>query len=481
MGLFSGLAKGISAIFGAKSAAKQAKQAAEIQAQGARDAANAELQGQREAIAFARENLGYQQDVNQPYIRRGAAGMARRDALIGGYGSTAGYIPQRFNPQSTITGGLTGGQSYLPGGGAGGPSGARLYLNQNPDVAAEAQRVGQDPESYAAWHYQTYGQNEGRQSPDALYSSYIQPTTQQAPVSDDPGEMFTQEDVYNEIAANPLFQMADAEYADQSALDADVLSGDLSRAGAFRDETLNRIAAEEARRRAEVTDARSQRDAALTGYIDAWDQRAQVARARAEDQIFGRGGVTGMIGQTRRGVAQVGEDYARDRSVEEYDGRRDILNTYLDDLSGVGQFAYGAKDNAYGGYFDNQETAYANSSDRRQRNVGQRYAGRRAGYGDYLDLIGDQMGDYRQGIQNVSSAASGFAQDASNTARQSGQSRADAYRGVADAQSAGKIARARIWQQGYTNAAKGFGEAADSFGQSKWGKKIGSMIGYTNG
>jgi hypothetical protein len=39
---------------------------------------------------------------------------------------------------------------------------ARTYLQQNPDVMAEAQRWGVDPTQLAAQHYQLYGQYEGR-------------------------------------------------------------------------------------------------------------------------------------------------------------------------------------------------------------------------------------------------------------------------------------------------------------------------------
>jgi hypothetical protein len=39
---------------------------------------------------------------------------------------------------------------------------AQAYLQQNPDVLAEAQRIGADPIQFAAQHYQQFGQAEGR-------------------------------------------------------------------------------------------------------------------------------------------------------------------------------------------------------------------------------------------------------------------------------------------------------------------------------
>ncbi len=39
---------------------------------------------------------------------------------------------------------------------------AKGYLAANPDVAAAAQKYGEDPAQFAQWHYQTFGQAEGR-------------------------------------------------------------------------------------------------------------------------------------------------------------------------------------------------------------------------------------------------------------------------------------------------------------------------------
>jgi hypothetical protein len=52
---------------------------------------------------------------------------------------------------------------------------AQAYLQQNPDVAAEAQRLGADPMAFAAQHYQIFGQSEGRSggSPQAGNASGI--------------------------------------------------------------------------------------------------------------------------------------------------------------------------------------------------------------------------------------------------------------------------------------------------------------------
>lgn len=70
-----------------------------------------------------------------------------------------------------VQGGNTGLQGLLSLSGAGGGAfSPAAYLAQNPDVAAEAQRLVstgeiQTPEQYAQMHYQKFGQAEGRAAP----------------------------------------------------------------------------------------------------------------------------------------------------------------------------------------------------------------------------------------------------------------------------------------------------------------------------
>jgi hypothetical protein len=70
-----------------------------------------------------------------------------------------------------VQGGNTGLQGLLSLSGAGGGAfSPAAYLAQNPDVAAEAQRLVstgeiQTPEQYAQMHYQQFGQAEGRAAP----------------------------------------------------------------------------------------------------------------------------------------------------------------------------------------------------------------------------------------------------------------------------------------------------------------------------
>jgi hypothetical protein len=110
--------------------------------------------------ALFRETRGQNLAIAAPFYNNGvSAGNALTELLLGPQ-STAGNTE------------IAGSSGALGGGGSGGYSGGALdaYLAANPDLAAEAHRVTADgefgsPEEYAAWHYQHYGQSEGRAAP----------------------------------------------------------------------------------------------------------------------------------------------------------------------------------------------------------------------------------------------------------------------------------------------------------------------------
>jgi hypothetical protein len=99
--------------------------------------------------ALFRETRGQNLSIAAPFYNNGvAAGNALTELLLG---------PQATAGNTAVPG--------TPGGGA-----LDAYLAANPDVAAEARRVTSDgefgsPQEYAAWHYQHYGQAEGRPAP----------------------------------------------------------------------------------------------------------------------------------------------------------------------------------------------------------------------------------------------------------------------------------------------------------------------------
>jgi hypothetical protein len=126
------------------SAQKKAAQTAANSAQSTTDANNQLFRDTRaQNIAIA-----------QPFYNNGVAvGNALQGLLLGSQPS-AGYTDG--TPVAAL--------------GSGGNGALDAYLAANPDVAQEARRVTADhefnsPEEYAAWHYQHYGQGEGRAAP----------------------------------------------------------------------------------------------------------------------------------------------------------------------------------------------------------------------------------------------------------------------------------------------------------------------------
>lgn len=105
-----------------------------------KSAANQQAQANAQAIAEQQRQFDAVQKLLSPYATGGTSALSSLLALTG------------------------------VGGTQGGVSDWSAYLSQNPDVAAEAQRVvglGQfaSPEEYAQYHYGTFGQNEGRSVP----------------------------------------------------------------------------------------------------------------------------------------------------------------------------------------------------------------------------------------------------------------------------------------------------------------------------
>lgn len=115
-----------------------------IASSGAKNAANTQAQAARDAQASQERMFERQIGLQEPFRQ---AGMTAQDEIM-----------------------------YLLGlgdkGSAGGAADWNQYLTANPDVK-QAYDAGVDksqfptPQSFAQWHYQTYGQNEGRAVPTA--------------------------------------------------------------------------------------------------------------------------------------------------------------------------------------------------------------------------------------------------------------------------------------------------------------------------
>jgi len=552
-------------LIGANRNAKAAKSAAEVEAAAAQQAADAQAQAQREALAAQREYQSYLDDTLRPEINAGADYEAALRALTFGEGSPASYrLPTRAMD--------AGGGYTVASGGYAAPiaNPEQLYLQANPDVADWATRtqqaVGGDVNELAARHYAQYGVNEGRLSPDQLAAQAVaQASAQQAGVAAQqmapagPATV-TRADVMSQIAQNPLALAGQAEAAAIDRIAEQQFNEGAAAAGDFRNAEIARIdksdteslgvlnaylagerqrldaerqrreaanaaeqdqltsyltgrrgavGAEEARRRRELDEGRDIQLGNLTNYITAWDRGAQVARGRAEDQMFSRGGVTGRIGQTQRGVAQVNEDYARDRATTEAQGVSSIWDRYitqrpqigefayneLADLDGmgyatgrglrnergqIGEFAYntgaGLNDRGYqtgqalaDRRFDRTGDAvsgyYADMGRNRDNRteLGLRSATRRAdaadrAYSDYSGMLRDGANRRNDLLSQLTNTYRDTANQQSQAAINTGNAQAQGYLNAASARAGGQLAAADARNRGYTDAAKAVGD-----------------------
>lgn len=144
IGTLGAIALGVGALGSVASAASNSS--------ASRRAVDASQQATQENNALAREIYGQNRQTLAPFVNQGSAATSYINQLLG--------IQQ---PQA---------QSMPMGGGFN----ADAYLQQNPDVAEgfnQQNRFG-TPQQYAQFHYDTYGQNEGRAMPG------MQPTGQAA-------------------------------------------------------------------------------------------------------------------------------------------------------------------------------------------------------------------------------------------------------------------------------------------------------------
>lgn len=140
----------------------------------------AQQQAAQQQLQLQREQFDRVEGLNQPFIQGGYAGF---DALLSRLGVQPGMAGQ---PQVRPANGNVGAPQAAPqpNNGAPGPD-FNGYLAANPDVAqwaqqAVAQGAYASPEEAAQFHYQQYGQTEGRQLPQTPAQAPTAPEAVQA-------------------------------------------------------------------------------------------------------------------------------------------------------------------------------------------------------------------------------------------------------------------------------------------------------------
>lgn len=160
------------AINGASDANAAASAAGLAQQQQQYDQTRADYAPWRQVGAGALQQLARTFNISVP---------ANTFTVNGGVNSPAGgaAAPAGVPNAAPVTPGVTPAQTVVTPG----QSASDAYFAANPDVAAEWQRIvstgnagndkfRNDPANYAQWHYQTYGQNEGRTAPAEVAPVY---------------------------------------------------------------------------------------------------------------------------------------------------------------------------------------------------------------------------------------------------------------------------------------------------------------------
>lgn len=277
-------------------------------------------------------------------------------------------------------------------------------------------------------------------------------------------QTITRQQVLDMIAGTPLAQLANTDFAAREDLADETYAGALDLAdGEYGD--LRGVAdenyaadtdlAERARtgRRGVATDNLTSRLRVEEDSYAAWLPMSQQAEQDAINLNFSRGGVTGLIGQTRAGVGETTQDAAMERNLLRLEGVRRAYDPYYDDVTDAENYYWGAQGDALGDRGSLYIDATAQRGNRRQRAF-DTYSGTRAAnydtfagdrlnsYADYIGYLNDQRargGQARNNIAGGNSDYASLATAANNRASQAAQA-AHARQGQINQQLYGDLA-----------------------------------------
>jgi hypothetical protein len=405
--------------------------AAKSQSKAIDRATAAQTQASDQQVQLAREQMDRAQTTLQPYVERGNRANSYLDALTYGQGAppAAPAASPAAAPQVDWRNYY---DQYLAG---------NATTQPDPFIAQMRAQGITDPAQIAQAHYQRWGQQLGNQLP------YL---AQPAPAASAAAGPVTRDDVLAQIAASAPYQYGEQEFNAQNGLTDQTYTGALGLADTEYADLAD--LAEKARTgRLSVADANLlQRLSNLDTEYSAWDTQQQDQRDRAVDAAFSRGGVTGLVGQTRAGVADIGQQYALAALLKRaeltsgaydpyYADATGAENTYWTDLGDATALRGGRRQSAY----DTSRAAYST-------NQANRTASRQGAYADYVAGLHGDAGTGYSAASGQSSAGQTYANAAS-----------DAVGRSADAASNAALQRGQIQQQLYGDLA---GIAGSAYG-----------------
>lgn len=413
-------------------------------------AAGAQQAASAEQIALAREQMARSEALLQPYVNQGNRADAYLDALNYGSGSYGGE------------------GSYAGSMGRRAPSEAEL-MAAYPEHAAYWRRWeagGAKP----GGHRDQFGDFAGYIAAEGGYDPATFQSQQSAANPPRPATTVTRDQVEGQIAESLPYRYADEEFDAQEGLATDawnranyfgILAEEEERGALDANYVADNTRADEAR-----ADRRAVADEQLQGRLGrvedsyaAWLPMSQKAEQDAIDLVFSRGGVTGLVGQTRAGVGQTTQNAAMERNLRRYEDVEGAYAPYDAQIWDTESIYQTDKDAALGkrgaGYYDaalrKSDRGYAAQgaySATQAQNQANRTAGRQNAYADYVAGLNSRSGTGYSAATGQASAGATYADRAS-----------DAIGRSADAASQAAYARGQNQQTLYGDVARIAGDA----------------------
>lgn len=280
---------------------------------------------------------------------------------------------------------------------------------------------------------------------DALYygSGSYTPPGSNTPVT------VSRNQVLAQIENTPLAQLADTDFAAREELTQDTYAGALDLADTEYGD-LRGVADENyGAATGLASDARTGRRGVAQENLDsrlaledesyaAWLPMSQEAENRAIDLTFSRGGVTGLVGQTREGIGRTTQDAAMERNLRRLEGYQAAYAPYYDDVTHAEDTYWGdmgaatdARGQAYtyatANKGDRAKSAYDAYSRNRAANYDSFAGDRLTSYGSYSDFLQDRQARGAGARENIAGYNSSYAASAAANKNRAADAAAAAY------------------------------------------------------
>jgi hypothetical protein len=261
-----------------------------------------------------------------------------------------------------------------------------------------------------------------------------------------PAQTITRQQVLDQIEGTPLAQLANTDFAAREDLADETYAG----ADALADGERNDLRGVGDENYTAATDlagrARTGRRGVAQENLDsrlgeeensyaAWLPISQQAERDAINLNFSRGGVTGLVGQTRAGVGETTQNAAMERNLLRMQGRQRALDPYYGDVTNAEDTYWSDQGSA----LDERGSTYLGAEElrgRRRQNNYAAYSGARSAnydqfagdrlnaYADYAGFLNDRVARGGQARNNIAGFASDYASAATaanNRASQAAQ------------------------------------------------------------